>query len=401
MGLIEETKAYVKTEFGKTSTKELPYHNWKHTENVFNAAMLIAENEKLELNEDQKQNLQIAALFHDLGYIESPKDHEEVSAKMAEEFLANKEVSESNLQEIKRLILATKLGHHPTDELEKIIMDADLSHLGREDYLETTYKYLGDEVSKMWKPDMSDKDWAESCFSFINTHKYLTAFARKKFGSVKKKNLEGVKELMEEKIKNEVATKPTADKEKKGKLKKVDNPLKGAETMYKTALRNHLDLSAIADRKANTLISVNAIIISIVLSALFPKLDSNPYLFLPSVIILVSCLLTMILAILSTIPNVTKGRVSKSQVENKEGNLIFFGNFFNMKLEEYEWSMQQLMNDKDYLYNTLSRDLFFLGKVLGKKYRILRTSYFVFVIGIILSILVFIIKAMPYIGTNV
>ena len=146
------------------------------------------------------------------------------------------------------------------------------------------------------------------------------------------------------------------------KKKKEKDPLKGVETMFRVALRNHINLSAIADQKANTLISVNAIIISIVLSALFPKLDSNPYMFYPSISILLTSLTTIILATFSTIPNITRGLVTKSEVEQKKGNLMFFGNFHRMSLSDYEWSIQRLMESKEYIYGSLTRDLFFFGK---------------------------------------
>lgn len=179
-------------------------------------------------------------------------------------------------------------------------------------------------------------------------------------------------------------------KKKKKKPTKADSPLKGVETMYKVALRNHVNLSQIADNKVNTLISVNAIIISIVLSALFPKLDSNPFLFYPGMSILLFTIITIIISILSTIPNVNKGLITRKEVLEKKGNLLFFGNFFKMSQADYEWSMNELMNDKDYLYNSLTRDLNFLGKVLNKKYTLLRYAYFVFVIGLISSIFIFV-----------
>lgn len=183
--------------------------------------------------------------------------------------------------------------------------------------------------------------------------------------------------------------------------KKEKDPLKGVETMFRVALRNHINLSAIADQKANTLISVNAIIISIVLSALFPKLDSNPYMFYPSISILLTSLLTIVLATFSTIPNITRGVVTKSEVEQKKGNLMFFGNFHKMSLKDYEWSIQALMESKDYIYGSLTRDLFFLGKVLNKKYILLRYAYYIFVIGLLVTIIIFILNVVPYLGTTV
>lgn len=191
------------------------------------------------------------------------------------------------------------------------------------------------------------------------------------------------------------------DDSKSAKKKKQKDPLKGVETMFRIALKNHVSLSAIADNKANTLISVNAIIISIVLSALFPKLDSNPFMFYPSIAILATAFATIIISILSTIPNVTRGVVTKEEVESEKGNLLFFGNFHKMTLSEYEWSINTLIESKDYIYNSLTRDLFFLGKVLNKKYTLLRYAFFVFGAGLLVSIFVFVLKVIPYIGTTV
>ena len=97
----------------------------------------------------------------------------------------------------------------------------------------------------------------------------------------------------------------------------------------------------------------------------------------------------MIMSIIATRPNVTSGQFTKEDVKNQEVNLSFFGNFHKMKLEEYEWAIQELVNDKDYIYKALTKDLYFLGKVLERKYRILRITYTVFMVGIIISLIAF------------
>ena len=97
----------------------------------------------------------------------------------------------------------------------------------------------------------------------------------------------------------------------------------------------------------------------------------------------------MILAVFATRPNVTRGEFTREDVENKEVNLTFFGNFHKMKLSEFQWAIDELLKDKDYLYSSLTKDLYFLGKVLDRKYRILRMTYTFFVVGVIVSILAF------------
>ena len=206
-----------------------------------------------------------------------------------------------------------------------------------------------------------------------------------KYSEEKKSNINKVKAIMiEDQEPNEVVAQ--SEPKKKKKKKKNEIPEKGIETMFRVALRNHLSLSQIADNKANTLISVNAIIISIVLSTLFPKLDSNPFLIYPGFTLLGFSIITVIISIFSTVPNTTHGKLSRDAIVEKKGNLLFFGNFHSMTLEDYEWGISEVMNDRTYLYKNLTRDLYFLGKVLNKKYRLLRYSYFSFVIGLFISI---------------
>lgn len=153
-----------------------------------------------------------------------------------------------------------------------------------------------------------------------------------------------------------------------------------------------MKLSDIADTKANILLSVNAIIISLALSNLIPKLDnpSNQYLIYPTLIFILFCIASIVLSVLATRPNITSGEFTRKEIEEKKVNLLFFGNFHKMPLDEYKSAMTDLMNDKEYIYDTMIKDLYFLGKVLHKKYKILRVTYTVFMIGIITSVISFI-----------
>ena len=388
MSILEKSIAYVKQKFEDGDTSLLTYHNWTHTQKVYEATPIIAKNTP-EFDSSKLEELHLASIFHDVGFLEGANDHEDRSSRIAEEFLSKNGYALSKIKFIKRLILSTKMGHTATDLYESIIKDADLYHLGSSDYMETTYVDLPKEMNNLTDKNVCELDWGKMCISFISKHKYLTKFARESRGEMKMKNLKKMKEVVAEKSLTKGKGENKVKKKKKKKVDKVDTPLKGVETMFKVSLRNHMNLSQIADNKANTLISVNAIIVSIVLSALFPKLDSNPFLFYPGMSFLLFTIVTIILAILSTIPNVNRGMITKNEVLSKKGNLLFFGNFFKMSLEEYEWSMKELMNDKDYLYDTLSRDLYFLGKVLHKKYKLLRFAYYSFVIGLIATIIIF------------
>ncbi|MGY8914126.1 MAG: Pycsar system effector family protein, partial [Flavobacteriales bacterium] len=98
---------------------------------------------------------------------------------------------------------------------------------------------------------------------------------------------------------------------------------------------------------------------------------------------------SMILAVLATRPNVTRGEFTKDDVDQKKVNLLFFGNFHKMGLKEYEWAINELIKDRDYIYSSLTKDLYFLGLVLNRKYKLLRWTYTIFMIGMIVSVIAF------------
>lgn len=182
-----------------------------------------------------------------------------------------------------------------------------------------------------------------------------------------------------------------SDKSKK-KIKEP-KPERGIDTMFRTSLNNHNNLSGLVDNKANILLSVNAIIISVSLTTIIPKLDnpSNAHLILPTMILIVTSVIAITFAILATRPTITKGSFTKKEVDEKKVNLLFFGNFYKMPYEDYNWAMNELMKDKDYVYNSMIKDLFHLGIVLEKKYRLLRVAYSIFMFGLIISVLAFLI----------
>jgi hypothetical protein len=223
-------------------------------------------------------------------------------------------------------------------------------------------------------------EWVKMNIAFFETYGYYTEAAKEKYGAKKQAYLESLKEK--------------AKKKKGGKKKKSEGVTRrgrGVETMFRVTLKNHMALSQIADNKANIMLSINAIIVSIVLTSLFPKLDNNAFLIWPSVILLTVCVLSIIFATISTIPKVTTSVSSIAAIKERKVNLLFFGNFYNLDLDDYIFGMQDLMTDDDYLYETLMKDLYFLGKVLNKKYKYLRICYGVFMVGIILSVFAYII----------
>lgn len=389
--LIIEVEKFVFSFLSKSIHPNYVYHNLTHTQRVVKSTKEISA--FLEIEKGPLENLVIAAWFHDTGYVDGQENHEVKSVQIATEFLKAQNISEERVQAIGALILATKITTEPQNSLEEIIKDADCAHLASKNFLEMV-SLLRKEWELSLDKKYTDAEWIELNLSFLSQkHSYYTDFALRNWSKGKDKNLA---KLLKNQKKLKQETKNFKQKEVALSLKKNKSevPERGVETMFRVALKNHMTLSNIADTKANILLSVNAIIVSLALSNLLPKLDnpSNAHLLIPTVVFVAFTVASIILSILATRPNVTEGKFSKEDVANKKVNLLFFGNFHQMKLDDFEWGISEMMTDRDYLYGSLTKDLYFLGLVLSRKYKILRITYTVFMIGIIVSVLAFAIS---------
>ena len=380
--LVSKAEDFATNKLTSNVGAEYLYHNLRHTQRVVKSTLELIEGEKVD--DKNAEQLLVAAWFHDLGYIVSYKDHEEKSCEFAKEFLGKNDCTSTFINGVCSLIMATISDYEPKNNLEKIIRDADSSHFAVKSFM-TTSDLLREELALIGIRKYSVAEWREENISLLRTkHRFYTEYALENWQKGKDKN---IKRLVKAKKKNnELIKKETLKAQFKGEL-----PDRGIQTLYRVTLQNHLKLSDIADTKANILLSVNAIIISMALANLLPKLDnpSNDYLIYPTFIFIVFSVVSMIMSILATKPNVTSGQFTEEEVTSKKVNLLFFGNFHKMKLAEYEWAMAELIKDKDYIYSSLTKDLYFLGIVLERKYRLLRWTYTIFMTGIVLSVIVF------------
>jgi len=165
---------------------------------------------------------------------------------------------------------------------------------------------------------------------------------------------------------------------------------RGIETMFRSAYRVQMDLTALADNKANMMISINGIIISIIIAAVAPKLDSNPWLLLPTTVFLLGNLVSIVYAILAARPRVSSVPITLQDLQNSKGNILFFGDFANLPEEQYVEGIFDLIEDRSVLYETMIRNLHGLGSVLRKKFALLQVAYTVFMLALILGVASFI-----------
>ena len=368
-------------------TKKYLYHNFVHVKEVRDGVMELAEAYKL--NDREKKILEIAAWMHDAGYIDGHVDHEDKSAELAENFLRQEGMEEADIKEVKRIIMSTKSGNEPADLMEKIMRDADCMHVGTRDYFNRA-SLLKDELNLTQNKNLDEKAWLEENYRFLKRHKFYTSVAETNYNNRKRKNflkLQGkLANLAEyEQSATGIMTDET-DSDYFVPGKRAD---RGTETMFRVTLRNHNNLSNIADNKANIMLSINSIMLSIVLSTLAPKLDTNPNLIAPTVILAVVCVVAILYAILATRPKISSAKFTEEKFLKRKVNILFFGNFHQLSLKQFEWGLQTLMNNEDMLYNNLTKDLYYLGLVLAMKYRYLRVCYNFFAVGVIIAAIAF------------
>lgn len=386
--IIAETEKHVIQLFNEKLNRQFTYHNLAHTQRVVEKTKELCSLSGLD--DFDSTSLLIAAWFHDTGYTEGVEKHEEKSAIIAEAFLRSMNASKELIEAVTHLIMATVMGYKPQSMAEKIIRDADCSHVGNKNFSDIT-ELLRKERELTSEKKITEAEWLDENINFLTTkHQFYSEAAYSNWSAAKSKNI--AKLLKTQNKLNQDSAKLKQKKESLNfKKDKIELPERGIETMFRVTLRNHITLSNIADTKANILLSVNAIIVSLVLSNLVSKLDnaSNAYLIIPTIIFVLFTVISIILSILATRPNVTSGKFTKEDVADKKVNLLFFGNFHKMSLKDFEWAMGEMMLDRDYLYSSMKKDLYFLGLVLDRKYKILRITYTVFMIGIIVSVIAF------------
>ncbi len=370
--IITEAEKYI-TGLLKNETPEgYTYHTLDHTQDVVKNAVFIGTRENL--TEEEMNILRVAAWFHDVGYLKRYKGHEEESSEMAARFLENHKVDENIRAAVSESILATKFPQTPKSRVAKVLCDADFMHLSRENYFEQAKKLRQEQKNAGFRK-LKKAEFDQESARLFEEHNWHTAFGKNMLDELKRKNLEILKER--------IAKRATKAKMKTARPKSYS---RGVDSMFKLTARNQINLSHIADNKSNILISLNGIIISLALATLVSKFKQEPAIIVPTIIFILFSLSTIVLAILSTRPNISSGKFTREDIKQQKVNLLFFGNFYNMDLEEYEWAVGEMINDDPYLYSTLTKDQYSLGKVLAKKYRLLRWAYNVFMVGLVITV---------------
>lgn len=387
--ILIKAEDYVLTLLDSKSISNHVYHDVSHTKEVVESAEIIGRasglaNAELEI-------VLLSAWFHDVGYLDKTEGHEEVSAKYAEDFLIKEKFDPSKIEKIQKCILSTKVPQEPINILEEVLCDADLSHLGKKNF-KSRNNLFREEFEFLFGRPLTEYEWIKKTIDFLNQHKFFTQYAAIEFEEQKQKNLKKLqkklRKLIEDDSDNHNSNSGNNNDQESKEMKTAG---RGVETMFRNVMRTHVEFSAMADSKANIMISVNTLMLTALFALLGSKLDTNPHLIVPTFSLAFVSLVTLVFAVIVTRPKISSGLFSKEDIKNKKANLLFFGNFYRTSLDDFSWGMKSMINDKEYLYSSMIKDFYYLGQVLGHKYRYLRICYNFFIYGVIVAAIIFVI----------
>lgn len=383
--LVGRARDYVRQRFVDELAPKYLFHNFAYANEIEGALVDLLE--KTAIDPEVARLLRVAALFLPTGYVKGHKKYLEQSVAELETWATAENVElntpEGNAaQWMKDTAAAGKESPLPV----RLLHDAAWSWLGRKRYDRRA------DLLQLEREASSGKNgdpirFGEEMQEFLLNFDYLTTAGKRKYDARRRKNVSKQQSGNYKIEQNEV-------KARTGK-----NFGRGIDTMYRTAFRNHINLSRIADGKANMMISINTIILSIVITVSGASLGffedtfyENPEFLVPIISLLLSSLIAVVFAVFSARPTVTEYRIKKDKlIKSKEASLLYFGNFLKLEKKEFVEHMASMKLDQNALYDDLARDLYDLGQVMHKKYLLLTISYNTFVGGLALAVISFLI----------
>jgi hypothetical protein len=377
--VLTSARAYVRRRFNEELAPIYLFHNLTYSIEIADKVVEIGKGEGL--SPEEVERLEITGLFYPLGFIGGD---EEVWLRSVAEMRKWAKQENYSLNGSDKWIPAAQKATRESSLPVRALHDAAWSWLGRKRY-DRRYDLLQMEqearAGKEGDPVAFGVKMQEKLLHF----QYLSIFGREEFDKRRRKNVTDQHSDNYKITQNEM-------KARTGK-----NFGRGIDTMYRTSFRNHITLSKIADGKANMMISINTIILSIVITVSGASLSffeetffENPEFLIPIISLLLSSLIAVIFAVFSARPSVTEYRIKKDKlITSKEASLLYFGNFLKLEKREFIDYMSTMKLDQNALYDDLARDLYDLGAVMHKKYLLLTISYNTFVGGLALAVISF------------
>lgn len=192
MRSFNEVEAYIEDKLKRELPPDLYYHGLHHTQDVLRSAQEIGKEEGI--SEDDMLLLKVAVLYHDAGFTNVYKNHEEEGCEMVRADLPQFGFTAEDIEKICGMIMATKIPQNPNTQLERVIADADLEYLGTERF-DQIGQTLYNEM-RVYVNLESERQWNTIQMNFLKNHHYHTEFCRKNREPKKQENLKKVMDLL-------------------------------------------------------------------------------------------------------------------------------------------------------------------------------------------------------------
>lgn len=351
--------------------------------------LLIAEQSGLPAAEAEKAAVAVWLYFTALqqGALFSPEQQDH---PLSEGILAELGLPPNERERIQHAVAAAITGQ-PVDLFEEVVCDAVNSTILKAERLTD----FSQKEMLLHKVIAGGKvGWLRLLHEQLNQLRFFTEYGRSQM-SAKRDEILGKLNVYQKAMRREYRENlmrefnlSKSDLKKLKRLGRRDD--RGIQTLFRLTSRNHFTLNAMVDRKANIMISINSIILSVMIGGLVGGISGALDVHLmPILCLTLTSSLSIIFAVISIRPEVSHGEFSREELQSRKGNLLFYGNFLKMPLKDYEREMLQLLNDRNYLYLSIIRDIYYLGETLNKKNRLLRISLTIFMFGIMAAVVLF------------
>ncbi len=359
------------------------FHDYKYLESVLKQVKKMAD--AFELASPETEILMAANWFRYAGMAHQYENYEEKSTDLAAVYLNNQNWEKSHINQVKKIILNSTGAEKPADILEEITQDAGNIYLGKSKFFDTI-SFLKVELENAFDKKIGNKEWNVLLNNKLSESYFYTTYANDKYQ-------ERVAAHLTAQLNNLKKAKRDDIRKRTGK-----EFGRGIDTLYRATYRNHINLSSIADGKANMMISINTIILSAIVTLLGTSITLTGKVsfdhfrfFLPILILLVAVLGSAVFAILSANPQITSSDIEKKDLVKRTKSVLFFGNFIHMEQQEFVENIGFLKKNEKLLYDNMAVDIYELGHVLSTKYKMIKISYNIFMAGLILCVAAFLI----------
>ena len=379
-------EAHIRNLYNQYGDTRLVFHNYSYAKNLAEEVDRLIGAGQLR-DEKAKEVLKSAAWFYATGYLKDYKAPGNKSIQHAEEYFSDQPLNGEVLERVKDCLKVAWGRKNPQSHEELIFSDAvSAVKLGDAEAKNGDLQRL--EMELMSQAVYTNEEWANLQLQQLLTLNFRTGPSKEHWESILGHRILQQKAQRDKILKKSAAAKPANTSSNTEDTREAQRMI---ATYFRSNYRVHINLSAIADNKANIMISVNAILVSVLISILSYRnlSEANPFVMMPAITFLITGLVSLVFAVLSARPRVTSLNNGKKSVEDIKKNLVFYGNFVNLKLDTYQEGMNELYKNPQLMLDNMTRDMYYLGKVLDKKYRNLTMSYNIFMVGFIATVIMF------------